>query len=267
MLNGMELPEQLPIKTSGSKKIRAIEKIRLRERLYVALAAKNSKEVECLLQKDINPNRASKDKTTPLIAAIKTQDHDLIKLLLAAGADPGKPDRWKNFPLMEATRAKDIFTVKLLLQNKANPEIVGNDLQTPLIYSCEYFKSSGNLETIIYEFLKTRCNLNTKDNLGRTALHYICTKNHSITSLLLKNGADPNIKDNFKVTPLLKILIHGCKSTNQEDAQFLIANVQELVAAGGNPDIKNRRGLSARDYAKYTGLEFILDTKESHEQK
>ena len=63
---------------------------------------------------------------------------------------------------------------------------------------------------------------------------------------LLKLGADPNIETLSGVTPLSAVLFASQKYSVDQAYQI----VKLLLAAGANPDHKNRRGVSIRQLSK-----------------
>jgi len=121
--------------------------------------------------------------------------------------------------------------------------------------------------------------INSRDlATNRTALHIMVEqRDQTWLEFLLKRGADPNLADNRRVTPLLL----ACRTGFLAGVQTLVkggARVDEpnsagetpliyavhsrdtelmriLLQAGANPDRTDNTGRSARDYARLEGLQ------------
>lgn len=119
--------------------------------------------------------------------------------------------------------------------------------------------------------------INTRDiSSGETALH-IVTARRDVTwiKFLTLKGANPNIRDNRGVTPLVLAArlgfvdgvealikagarVEESNSTGETPLIFAVHNrnaelVRVLLDAGANPDRADNSGRSARDYAKLDG--------------
>ena len=91
----------------------------------------------------------------------------------------------------------DEIVCDLLLTNGADINCIDNNEKTPLHRSVIAGKSS------ISELLLSHCAyVNAQDAHGNTPLHYASTLTPKLCALLLKCGADPNIKNSLKETPL-----------------------------------------------------------------
>jgi ankyrin repeat protein len=90
----------------------------------------------------------------------------------------------------------------------------------PLMFAvdCEF---SGDL---VEYLIKAGCSVNAQDQTGRTALHYACDlENSEIVDSLLRNGADPRIKDNTGLSPL-------DEATENEEIFDLLKEKEESLA-------------------------------------
>jgi hypothetical protein len=119
--------------------------------------------------------------------------------------------------------------------------------------------------------------INTKDNTtGETALHYAVERRDELwVKFLLERGANPNIADNNRETPLTiaaglgfvegveQLIAKGARidDTNSSGETPLISAVHRhdlaivrlLLKKGADPDRPDNSGRSARDYARLMG--------------
>ncbi len=119
--------------------------------------------------------------------------------------------------------------------------------------------------------------VNARDvSSGESALHIVMTKrNPTWARFLLQNGANPNIRDNKGVTPMVVAanigFIEGVETLIKNGARLDDANdagetplisavhrrdipmMRVLLKAGANPDRADNSGRSARDYAALQG--------------
>ena len=103
--------------------------------------------------------------------------------------------------------------------------------------------------------LKRSKDVNARDTYGSTALHYaawlgrsyIQNKPHSV-ELLLNAGADVNARNNQNMTPLHLSAMFG----EAEDVKILLER-------GVRTDVKNKRGNTAAEVARWRGYPDIAD--------
>jgi ankyrin repeat protein len=82
--------------------------------------------------------------------------------------------------------------------------------------------------------LDAGANPNVRDDLGRTAMHYIVQHNHKpLIRILAERGADIDIRDNENTSPA------GLAISNRKRAAYLYL-VEELGARWGMPDTSRR---------------------------
>ncbi|MCG4658802.1 ankyrin repeat domain-containing protein [Flavonifractor plautii] len=95
--------------------------------------------------------------------------------------------------------------------------------------------------------LKQDMDVNDSDNGGHSYLFFAAQECEiEVVDALLKLGADPNIETLSGVTPLSAVLFASQKYSVDQAYQI----VKLLLAAGANPDHKNRRGVSIRQLSK-----------------
>ena len=92
--------------------------------------------------------------------------------------------------------------------------------------------------------LTTRVDVNTLDHNKQCALCYAIGNNHpECVEVLLSNGADPNLVQNWGNTPM-----HICATTVSSKQIWKL-----LLANGGDPNVKNDEGQTAVEQLRSTG--------------
>ncbi len=174
-----------------------------------------------------------------LLTAAKEGDTKKIKNLLSDGAEVNTSD-WGGglTPLLEAAFRGHLESVKLLIHSGANinaatkhygntaielamsnncPEIVSFLLSKGAdIHQCDsqggnalLWAVEGKVTNIIREILELKPNLDHQNMNGLTALHLaVIRKNVEIVNLLIQNGANLKIADNFGRKPI-QLAEHG----------------------------------------------------------
>lgn len=177
--------------------------------------------------------------STVLIEAIKRDDAGLVEMFLEKGADPDRATAKGVRPIFAALECSKASVVQTLVKHNADVSIRDanglNVLQAafegPLAHDKEgmsaIFKcllSSGANSRVTYPdgdtllhravspkfdharvahlLLNAGVKVNAKDNDGNTALH-LATHSKSCMDVLLKNGANPHLKNMDSLTPLL----------------------------------------------------------------
>lgn len=231
-------------------------------------------------------------ESTTLVESIRTLDTALVKLILEKGADPNMPTAFGLYPLLAAFDAGSATVVQTLIDHGAdvtlrNPHglnVLQAALASPLSDDKESItkvidmllsrgatvhapypngmtllhaavKSGLGLIDIAQNLLRHGVNINTQDDLGNTALHDAATSSRCVT-MLLKHGADPHLKNNKNLTPLLHV-IKFATGGDEPDLQRLIkaSDLQQV-------DSKKR---SALHLAAQNGLiktvKFLLEAR------
>ena len=189
--------------------------------LHQAVLKNQEKAVEVLLACDFheslthgaNPNTATKNGITPLMAAsytgnraiagkllnygAKTEDqtnnphgltalhiatirnHDtLVELLLNAGEDKNSQDTMGGTPLMIAAQMGHMKIIRLLCEGKASTSIVDKKGRTALHHACLYAQDERAFTMVLLNYDP----LGRQDNEGATALHYAAETNKLIVA-------------------------------------------------------------------------------------
>ncbi len=173
---------------------------------------------------------------TPMHAASKTHNSEIIKILAKHGFDPNAQTYSGKTPLFEACtlpydryyNKKYIQAIKTLIDNGADINIADKDGETPLHLA---ISSDEEFAQIL---LENGAKVNTKDVNGQTAFHLACKKStYQLVKLLLDHDADINNPDNEGLTPL-----HiACRYDNYDIIKTLIENKAII-------NIKDSKGLT-----------------------
>ncbi|MEH7390308.1 ankyrin repeat domain-containing protein [Bacillus sp. JJ1474] len=193
---------------SGEPKKQEKEKEIMSEGLNKELlqAAEQGKAVAIsrLIKEGANINaQDSKGRTATMIATYNN-DVETAKVLIKAGADVNIQDDMKNNPFLYAGAEGYIDILKLTIEAGADPAITNRYGGTALIPASEH----GFVDVIKELLTHTDIDVNHVNNLGWTALLEAIIlndgdeKQQQTVQLLIENGADVNIPDNNKVTPL-----------------------------------------------------------------
>jgi ankyrin repeat protein len=179
---------------------------------YVDAVAGNLQGVAKVLEQwGANPRGANESGTTPVMAASFAGDLDALKNLASVDGI-GALDRSGNALLHFAAVRDDMLSLEV----------------SPII---------ARKRTEVIRYLAARgVGVDTRNELGQTALHVNGSGLPEVTSTLIALGADVNAQDDDGNTPLM---------TNKS-----LRAVQLLLKAGANPLITNRRGQSALDVAR-----------------
>ncbi|MCA0989852.1 M48 family metallopeptidase [Pseudalkalibacillus hwajinpoensis] len=146
-------------------------------------------------------------------------------------------------PLMEAIMSEGEVEFQSLIST-VNLEATDADGWNALHYAAEYPEDEKMLETL----LELGMNPDIKDDYGMTPL-MVASQNGFVSKveLLLGAGADPNLEDQEGWTPL--IYTAYMEPTNRYNLYKV------LLAAGGDPLKKDEAGYTAIDYARDAGNE------------
>ena len=234
--------------------------------IIIVAKTNNTELMECLLKHKADVNAWSYHKGTPLMIAASMHNEIMFKVLLNAGADVNILDRAENTVLMHliegnrqdlarillqtgkckldvfnicgktalhyAVHLDDTTMVQMLLEAGANPEILGQIYESPLMYA----KSKEVVDVL----LEAGCDPKHTDGNGTPWLHYaIIHRNAEVANTLIHAGADVNLvfDDNGK-TPLFFALIYCLPST-----------VEALVSHGAD--------IAARDHQNRGAVYFV----------
>ena len=143
---------------------------------------------------DVNA-RGFADEETPLHVALRRGHADIAQLLLEHGADAKARDDGKRTPLFLASERGLLEVVLVLLERGSDPNAPDRNGCCPL----ERASEGGHAE-VAQVLLEHGANVKAQDRLKFTALNL--AHGEDISRLLLKHGADANVKNIRGRTPL-----------------------------------------------------------------
>jgi ankyrin repeat protein len=168
-----------------------------------AAAAGRYELAEFLLERKARVLSKDKFKRTALIMAVRNGHTRLASLLLQQGSDMKHQDSSNNTPLHYAAGSGFIECINLLLKHGGDLNAMNSWKVTPITIAMlnNHF---GTVKRLLQE---ETVDVNGKDDKGRTLLSMAVMNLEEpncvdFVKFLLDKGADPNMGDVNKVTPL-----------------------------------------------------------------
>jgi len=188
--------------------------------LWIAALNANADIARMLLEAGADASAEVGDGETVLMTAARTGNADLVRLLLAKGADVNATERWgRQSALMWAAAEGHAASVKALLEHgadlharsgpspasrrpgrRADPEAAG---LSPLMFAVR-----GGHREATKALLDAGGKIDEVTPEGNSLLHLAILNAHfELAALLLERGADPNVANAERLTPL-HLLVH-----------------------------------------------------------
>ncbi|CAK1550419.1 unnamed protein product [Leptosia nina] len=167
--------------------------------LLYAIEHDDTKAVEKMLDMGADVNAQNSEGRTVLHEAITKGNLQIIEFLLKNGANVHLKTRCGESPLLTAISYDKHAIINLLIQ-------CGAHLTSVDVKSIADLLSVAARSGVIVKFESLKiagADFNITDEMGQTALHKAVICNHpAIVRYLLKNGANPSVKDVMGFTPL-----------------------------------------------------------------
>lgn len=199
-----------------------------------------------------NVNEAQPDGTTPVHWAVYHVDYEVLGALLARKAKVNVTNEFGSTPIAEAANLGDARMVKMLLDAGANPEGPNADGQTALMLAIK----TGEVP-VVDLLIKAGANVNTIEKFhNQTPLMWAAAAQKNageLVKMLLAKGADVKPRALYSdwdsqissepraqyrpsggLTALLYAVRDGCDDC-----------VEELIAAGADPNVPTPEGVTA----------------------
>ncbi len=148
-------------------------------------------EATALIAAGANVNYQTKDKDTPLFAAIREDNCEVAKLLIDAGANINAKDEFNNTPLFAAIREDNREIAKLLIDAGANINAKNGLNETPLFAAV-----SDNSCEVAKLLIDAGVNVNATNELNQTPL--FVAESAEMVNILVKGGVDVDYVDDHE---------------------------------------------------------------------
>ena len=198
--------------------------------LHAAAKGGHYRAVEFLVQHGANVNALMVNKFTPLHRAATAQHTEVARYLIGSGANVNAQNAQGQTPLFKS----DGQMTKLLLKAQANPNMLDDNVNTPLHHA-----AYDNHVWAIRLLKEANANANICNREGKTALWLVCDRTNEfnldksleIVDLLLQRRADPNIACKQGKPPL-----ELCIDENRSKL------VGRLIEAGADATFRTKNG-------------------------
>ncbi len=152
----------------------------------------------------------------------------MAETILDGGFNPNLPDKHGQMPLFYAIAFNHVDVVQALLARRGDPNVVnGKGVGNFQGSALEYAVSLGNLR-LASILLAAGARLDAKDPFGRTVLHFAGCR-LDLTGLLLREGAEVNVRDGEGSSPLDHAVQRGCL----DEAAILVAHGARINEVNG----------------------------------
>ncbi|CAB0033906.1 unnamed protein product [Trichogramma brassicae] len=217
----------------------------LRRTTPVHRAAKNSRR-RCRIQSFFNLFEIYNRNSLHLLCQ-RSRDDDLAEIFFETSEEVKKPvlidarQRSGKTPLHLAVINGHKNLLEFLLRKGANPQLGNDSGKTPLHLICMRPVTNELVDTFfkISKKVNQLMEINARDNRGDTPLHTALRSGEKIvTEFLLRNGADPNLTDDFGFTPLHII----CRRVLDDGLMRLFFKVNDDIQQTVQIDAVDRSG-------------------------
>ncbi len=185
----------------------------------------------------------AQDHGDRLLRAAATGNAAEMQRLLTAGAPLEHRDKQGRSALLLAVAGNHIAVAKALLAGGASPNTQAANQDTPWLLA----GASGRTE-ILAAMIPAGPDFSIRNRYGGNALIPACERAHVETvKLLLTTKIDVNHINNLGWTCLLEIVLLGDGGPRHQEVARLV------LAAGADPNIADKDGVSALKHARHRG--------------
>jgi ankyrin repeat protein len=213
---------------------------------FKAIRQADAPAVKLFLQAGINPNARNSQGETALTVAAAYSDVATVRHL-AEKADVNERDGQGSMPLFVALKRQRDEIFDFLLEKGADPNSDGTSVNAKN-QSVLYVAILRNKMNVVVKLLDKGADPNRTDDARTLPLYEIVVSyapNMLIFERLLEKTTDVNLQDSDRAT----LLIYAVKNPRVNDA-VRREMIKSLMEKGADPNLKDRFGKSALDYAK-----------------
>lgn len=219
--------------------------------LMVALTQGNKEQAFYLIDSSANVQLKDNMKKNALMHGILFLQHELVPLLIELTDDVNVQDSLGNTALIYAILSDQVPWVRSLMEKGSSFIIRNKAGQTPLMLAVR----SSHSEMLSVVVQNSQETIDWQDQDGNTALILAVSEgNYDDVTLLIKNKANPYIKNNARLSAFeivkdsrIKILLKKMKEELErtllqsvEDNNFMA--LRDLLQQGVNPNIQDHKG-------------------------
>lgn len=188
--------------------------------------------------------------------AVESQNYlELEKVINSEDINLNVMDFQARTPLMMATEMNDPIAAELLIMAGADVNIKRNNQDSPYLLA-----GAEGYNEILIMTLENGAKIEDTNRYGGTAIIPAAEKGHLDTvNILLSYGINPNHINNLGWTALMEAVLLGNGSSTYVEI------IKALIADGADPNIPDKKGVRALQYAKERGFSEIVDLLESHD--
>jgi hypothetical protein len=198
--------------------------------------------IEAILRAALDPPDLT-DPDAALLRAARTGDPDLAALALRAGADIESRDTRQRTPLLLAAANDRAAVARLLVALGADPDALDDRHDTPWLVT----GVTGSV-AMLEALLPAHPDLSIRNRFGGTSLIPASERGHvDYVERVLQTGIDVDHVNSLGWTALLEAVILGDGGPDHQQI------VRLLLAAGADPSIGDKDGITALEHARARG--------------
>lgn len=213
-------------------------------------------EIRAALEDGADVNEERKGKHPLQTAIAYSAKVPVISILIDAGADVNARDKYGCTALHEALKKFDHFEIaKLLLAAGADVNAQDKEGRTPLIELIVNDQvwlgfTKHSYEDFFSLLHDAGADISLCDNKGKSPLHFaINTEESDMALILLEAGADPNARDCYGTTPIMRA-VEWSPSDEGDSLDTICMHIRQLLEYGADISAKDDSGFTALDYAR-----------------